>query len=119
MNRLAYPATSMYADINGDCYPDLIVVSCNNQSTALAICNSPVLEIWLNDPDSGAYGFSLKTTFPLPAGAGRPAISDINRDGTLDIVVPVCYPADSCSTTNQIVVYYNNQVRILNFFLTL
>jgi integrin alpha FG-GAP repeat containing protein 1 len=110
LNPLASPSSSLYADINGDCYPDLIAITCNSPQQNLTQCNNTTLEIWLNNPDSGAYGFAMDSpVFVLDPGAGRPTFADVNRDGTLDLIVPVCYPADTCSQTNQIVIYYNSQ----------
>ncbi|KAL0488208.1 hypothetical protein AKO1_015330 [Acrasis kona] len=95
------PYSTMYADVNGDCRPDLIIMSCSDPS-----CIEPKLEIWINQDKTG---YELQTVLTLDKGSGRPTMSDMNMDGTLDLIIPVCYPANTCSQVNQIVIYYNIQ----------
>ena len=78
-------------------------------TVAAAECASPTVEVWVN---GGADGFALEAdgVFQLPAGAGVPSFEDMDGDGAIDMVVPVCLPAATCAETNEIHIFYNAQV---------
>ena len=63
------------------------------------------LEIWINNGEVFNLGLSLN----LPPGSGTPIFSDFNRDGTMDMLYSVCYPIDTCSQVNNLVLKTNNQ----------
>lgn len=60
------------------------------------------LQIWINKRDQG---FELAQTADLPAGAGPISFADIDGDGAIDIIFPVC-AKNVCS----IHVVYNQQM---------
>lgn len=100
MPPIDMPHSNAFVDINGDCLSDLIITSNNG---------SRYLEVWLNSDASGTPEFSLADILELPQGAGQVTFSDLDRDGTMDFVFPVCWPQPSCSEVNSIVAVYNKQ----------
>lgn len=101
---VALPATNAFVDIDGDCVADLVVIVCNNPSDAL--CEDKAMQFWLNRNGKFEYDNMLQ----LPRGAGRPSFADFDRDGSLDVLMPVCYPAPNCTVDNYFLVIPNQQV---------
>jgi integrin alpha FG-GAP repeat containing protein 1 len=85
---LAKPNTPSFVDMNGDCFADLVVILCKNQKLE-NYCEEQILEIWLNQ---NGKGFKKDISIDLPKGSGIPTFGDLNRDGTNDIVIPICDP---------------------------
>jgi integrin alpha FG-GAP repeat containing protein 1 len=74
------PHGNAFIDLDGDCLADLVFV-CSKSG------GSQYLQIWTNKRDQG---FALAQTSDLPAGAGPISFADIDGDGAIDIVFPVC-----------------------------
>lgn len=60
----------------------------------------PIYEIWLNKKE---LGFQFSRQYQGIPGSGQVSFSDVDADGTIDIVVPVCF------ATCRINVIYNQQ----------
>lgn len=81
--ELASPHSSALIDLNGDCLADLFLV-CTTPDPAQ---NS--YQIWTARKD-GPMQYDIARTGLLPRHAGPLSFADMNRDGTIDVVVPVC-----------------------------
>ncbi|OBZ83458.1 T-cell immunomodulatory protein [Choanephora cucurbitarum] len=92
--RWANPHSNAFVDLDGDCLADLVFV-----------CDGSI-QIWTHQRQQG---FSLAHEASLPTGAGPLTFSDIDGDGSIDIVFPVCEAKD-CS----IHVAYNQQMGLCN-----
>lgn len=91
----ANPHSNAFVDLDGDCLADLVFV-CSKSS------GSKLIQIWTNRRDQG---FVLSHEADLPSGAGPLSFADIDGDGSIDIVFPVCHNK-ACS----IHVVYNQQM---------
>lgn len=92
----ANPHSFANVDFDGDCMADFFVDRVDNTS-----------EIWIvNGPKAS---WSQKYTFTAVAGRGQATFADFDGDGAVDILFPVCYPADTCKDVNEIRIYYNVQ----------
>lgn len=89
------PHSNAFVDLDGDCLADLVFV-CSKSS------GSKSIQIWSNRRDQG---FTLSLEADLPAGAGALSFADIDGDGSIDIIFPVCHNK-ICS----IHVVYNQQI---------
>ncbi|KAG2373530.1 hypothetical protein C9374_011993 [Naegleria lovaniensis] len=107
LNPLAFPISTASIDLDGDCGSDLFVMSCSKQDTH-GFCEEPIFEFWVNYKGI----LQLNSTLNAPKGAGRPVFIDVDHDGDLDMLYPVCYPIDSCSEVNEIHILYNNQLAL-------
>jgi len=78
---LASPHSSAFVDVDGDCKSDLALIVINGTQL--------LLEIWLaqGKPD---FGFTFSSVHPLPSNSTQIMWTDMNADGALDVVVPVC-----------------------------
>eukprot|EP01119_Soliformovum_irregulare_P011411 TRINITY_DN2849_c1_g3_i4.p1 TRINITY_DN2849_c1_g3~~TRINITY_DN2849_c1_g3_i4.p1 ORF type:complete len:696 (-),score=204.75 TRINITY_DN2849_c1_g3_i4:12-1883(-) len=92
------PNANAIVDMNGNCLADLVVTSVDG--------NSQFLEIW----DWQSSGFKLQKEIPLSSGSQIPTFSDIDADGTMDVIIPICFPSGNCSETNSIEILYNVQM---------
>ncbi|KIM30943.1 hypothetical protein M408DRAFT_21755 [Serendipita vermifera MAFF 305830] len=101
--RLGSPHSSAILDFDGDCLADLFL-TCQEPDDRISY------HIWLNDPAGG--GFRLGQTGMLPKGAGMVSFADMDRDGTVDMVFPVCESVDSNGVGHEcsINVAYNKQM---------
>eukprot|EP01132_Coremiostelium_polycephalum_P006111 gene6111-7615_t len=95
------PHSNSFLDFNGDCLADLFVTSVQPDGSLLG-------EIWINQKDNGYVPY-VKSFFPLPKGVGQITFSDFDGDGDLDMLYPVCWPANNCSEVNSIYLVYNSQ----------
>ncbi|KAL1915364.1 uncharacterized protein VTP21DRAFT_6822 [Calcarisporiella thermophila] len=91
----ANPHSSAFVDLDGDCLADLFLV-CQEEGGRHSY------QIWINSVENG---FVFKQTGQLPAGAGQISFADMDGDGTIDVVFPVC-DGDHCS----IHTVYNQQL---------
>lgn len=99
---LMSPHSSAFVDIDGDCLADRFVVSQDANG-------DPQYELLLNQKNKG---FNPPTGFSpvkLPKGSGQISFADFDRDGNLDFIIPVCYPAPNCTKENSIKVIFNKQ----------
>ncbi|RHZ82632.1 hypothetical protein Glove_106g45 [Diversispora epigaea] len=94
---LADPHSNAFIDFNGDCLADLFL-TCNDSS-------SLTYQIWTNT--KGEFQFSRSGD--LPKGTGQISFADIDGDGAIDMLFPVC-PADG--STCKIHVAYNIQISL-------
>ncbi|OMJ12106.1 T-cell immunomodulatory protein [Smittium culicis] len=101
--RLSNPHSSAFVDLNGDC---------------LSVCETspPSYQIWLNGrreingtiddyEQSTVSNFGNVVTGTLPIGTGQISFADMDRDGTIDMVFPVCTEM-GC----EIHIAYNDQI---------
>jgi len=100
---LSRPHSSAFVDLDGDCAADLVVTSKRNDDSGR---ERTAVEIWLNRK---ANGFEFLRSSLAPLGTGQIAFSDIDGDGTIDVLFPVCYPAESCAEANEVHVFFNQQ----------
>ncbi|CEP13272.1 hypothetical protein [Parasitella parasitica] len=91
----ANPHSNAFVDLDGDCLADVVFV-CSKSS------GSKSIQIWTNRRDQG---FKLSHEADLPTGAGPLSFADVDGDGSIDIVFPVCHN-NNCS----IHVVYNQQM---------
>ncbi|KAG1456295.1 hypothetical protein G6F56_006860 [Rhizopus delemar] len=91
----ATPHSNAFVDLDGDCLADLVFV-CSESGSAKSI------QIYTN---SRQNGFKLSQKANLPTGAGPLSFADMDGDGSIDIIFPVCQEKD-CS----IHVVYNQQM---------
>ncbi|PLW04764.1 hypothetical protein PCANC_28328, partial [Puccinia coronata f. sp. avenae] len=94
--ELANPHSNTFVDLDGDCLAD-IFLTCQEGG------GEQSYQIWINNK---AAGFSLARTGALPFGTKHVSFADMDRDGTIDMLLTVCPSADSCS----IHVAYNQQI---------
>ncbi|KAL7752601.1 hypothetical protein RI367_002135 [Sorochytrium milnesiophthora] len=80
---LDHPHSSAFVDLNGDCQPD-IFLTCRDPKDASARS----YQIWARSATTGQFGLSRHGS--LPSGSGAISFADMNADGTLDAVFPVC-----------------------------
>lgn len=100
---LADPHSSAFVDFNGDCVADLFL-TCREPSTS-----TQSFQIWTRV--GGGYIFAREGV--LPRGAGPVSFADMDRDGTLDLVFPVCASTSSSTGVGldcEIHVVYNKQI---------
>ncbi|KAI9473399.1 MAG: hypothetical protein EXX96DRAFT_528016 [Benjaminiella poitrasii] len=92
----ANPHSNAFVDLDGDCLADLVFV-CSKSSGAQS------LQLWINNREEN--GFRLHQEADLPTGAGPLSFGDMDGDGSIDIIFPVCQN-DVCT----IHVVYNQQI---------
>ncbi|KAI8983819.1 hypothetical protein BDB01DRAFT_790233 [Pilobolus umbonatus] len=90
----AHPHSNAFVDLNGDCLSDLVFVCSDGHKQSI--------QIWVNNKQEG---FILSQEAELPPGAGALSFADIDGDGAIDIVFPVCVDS-KCS----IHIVYNQQI---------
>lgn len=95
--KLLNPHSNAFVDLDGDCLADLFL-TCQDPDGS----SQPVFQIYINKKDQG---FQLAQSGKLPRGAGQVSFADVDRDGTIDMVFPVC-SSSGCS----IDVAYNHQI---------
>ncbi|PKK80668.1 hypothetical protein RhiirC2_649600 [Rhizophagus irregularis] len=76
---LSDPHSNAFIDLNGDCKSDLFL-TCQDTSGKLTY------QIWTNTMD----GYVFSKSGDLPQGVGQISFADMDGDGTLDMVFPVC-----------------------------
>ena len=97
---LAVPNSNAFVDLDGDCHADLVLTE------APGADGTSRASLWLYR--NGTY--VRHTALTLPSGAGQLAFADFNRDGSVDVVFPVCWPADDCARVNALVFVDNVQM---------
>jgi integrin alpha FG-GAP repeat containing protein 1 len=100
-----YSLANSFTDIDGDCLSDLFLSS--------EVDSQTVYELFLNQKGSWAnhkWSNSYQH-FTAPPGAGIVSFFDVDGDGNVDAVFPVCSPSDTC-TQSSIHIIYNSQKTI-------
>ncbi|CAG8492968.1 10051_t:CDS:10 [Paraglomus occultum] len=93
--KLADPHSNAFVDLNGDCLSDLFL-TCQDDNDVKSF------QIWINDKENG---FVLKEDGNFPEGTGQISFADLDGDGTIDMIFPVCSKS-SC----EIHTAYNRQI---------
>ncbi|ORX98916.1 integrin alpha N-terminal domain-containing protein [Basidiobolus meristosporus CBS 931.73] len=95
--KISNPHSNAFIDLDGDCLADLFITCKDTDS-------SPVhFQIWTNNKNGQ---FKLGQEGDLPNGAGPVSFADMDGDGTMDMVFPVCPNNDAC----EIHIVYNQQM---------
>eukprot|EP01122_Echinamoeba_exundans_P015028 TRINITY_DN696_c0_g1_i1.p1 TRINITY_DN696_c0_g1~~TRINITY_DN696_c0_g1_i1.p1 ORF type:complete len:505 (+),score=116.30 TRINITY_DN696_c0_g1_i1:852-2366(+) len=90
------------ADFNGDCVADLLISTVGDTPDVVNY------EIWQSQ--MGAFvPITRLSKIEGIRGAGMPTVADFDGDGNADIMIPVCYPADTCAEESSIRILYNQQ----------
>lgn len=100
--QLSNPHSNAAVDLNGDCLADLFLV-CDDK-------DGQYYQIWVNNKDSG---FSLSALGRLPKGFQTVSFGDIDRDGTIDMLIVTCESVSSSTGIGSgcaISVAYNRQL---------
>lgn len=92
------PHSNAFIDLDGDCLADLFLV-CQNGSSG----DDLSFQIWINNKRGG---FKLGMKGALPTGTKTVGFADMDRDGTMDMVLTYCGISDECSLG----IAYNVQV---------
>ncbi|GAA6029384.1 hypothetical protein JCM8097_003650 [Rhodosporidiobolus ruineniae] len=96
------PHFNSFIDLDGDCLADLFL-TCQKSGGS---DDELSYQIWLNSKDGS--GFKLAREGDLPKGTKSVSFADMDRDGTIDMVLT------SCSSTNShdcsISIAYNDQI---------
>eukprot|EP00727_Mastigamoeba_balamuthi_P001957 m51a1_g11759 hypothetical protein (1610) ;mRNA; r:212279-222322 len=96
--RLALPHSASFVDFDGDCHADLFL-------NTLSASGQTIYEIWTWKKSA----YNRTRTLEAPIGATQVSFSDIDRDGAIDIVVPVCLPSNTCANRSALYVLFNMQ----------
>ncbi|KAI0059037.1 integrin alpha N-terminal domain-containing protein [Artomyces pyxidatus] len=78
--RISNPHSSAIIDLNGDCLADIFLV-CDDSTGQRSF------QVWVNAKDDG---FSLAQSGRLPQGTQSVAFADMDRDGTIDLLITTC-----------------------------
>ncbi|XP_057291374.1 T-cell immunomodulatory protein-like isoform X1 [Hydractinia symbiolongicarpus] len=102
---LAVPNTNAFVDVTGDMHPDLLVKSKSGSNNEL------MLERWEQKQDK--QDFSLVHTFVIkipddPKLYGQMSYADIDGDGHLEMLLPVCGSND-CADSRLYVHHFNGE----------
>ncbi|CAO3663293.1 unnamed protein product [Umbelopsis ramanniana] len=89
------PHSNAFLDLDGDCLADL-VFTCTGSNGQQSV------QFWVNNREQG---FKMVQQANLPNGAGPLSFADIDGDGSIDIMFPVC-----SGTKCQIHIVYNQQM---------
>ncbi|CAG8731921.1 10108_t:CDS:10, partial [Cetraspora pellucida] len=89
------PHSNAFIDLNGDCLADLFLTCRESSSAPLTY------QIWTNIKG----GFTFSRSGNLPDGTGQISFADMDGDGTIDMVYPVC-SGGTCT----IHIAYNKQI---------
>ncbi|KAI0792754.1 hypothetical protein C8Q75DRAFT_751250 [Abortiporus biennis] len=84
---ISNPHSNAAVDLNGDCLADIFLVCDEGNS------GDKYFQIWINNKESG---FSLAQLGRFPRGVQSITFSDIDRDGTMDMLFTTC---DSVSSS--------------------
>ncbi|KAM0754773.1 hypothetical protein T439DRAFT_309573 [Meredithblackwellia eburnea MCA 4105] len=91
------PHSNGYIDLDGDCLADIFLMCKGKEADEVTY------QIWVNDK---LKGFKLARTGDLPRGTKSVGFADMDRDGTIDLVLTTCLDDGECSLS----IAYNSQV---------
>ncbi|GAA5877748.1 hypothetical protein JCM1840_003347 [Sporobolomyces johnsonii] len=94
------PHFNAFIDLDGDCLADLFLMCQNNKDDEHDLS----FQIWLNDKESGKFRFAREGS--LPRGTKSVGFADMDRDGTIDMVLTSCTSTDDCTLS----IAYNDQI---------
>eukprot|EP01134_Creolimax_fragrantissima_P001828 CFRG1828T1 len=99
VSPISTPHSNSFVDLNGDCLADLVITS------------EEGIEVWLNEP-GGIYS-DQRTIITLPpnvirANLGQLSFADMDFDGAMDIVAPICVVKNGMCQTSQILILFNS-----------
>ncbi|XP_049849856.1 T-cell immunomodulatory protein [Schistocerca gregaria] len=100
--RFSSPNSNAILDLDGDCAADLFLSTENEH------------EIWLYDKKSGDHVYS--SSIQVAKGQGLITFADVDGDGSVDAIFPICSTEDNCVEVSQIRIVYNLQLPICQFF---
>ncbi len=92
-----------YEDMNGDGFPDIILVNGDNADQSIILKNFHGVRIFLND---GAENFEESWFYPMHGASGL-EVGDFDGNGTLDLFVISFFP-DPNQQPNQDLIYFQN-----------
>ncbi|THH16940.1 hypothetical protein EW146_g3775 [Bondarzewia mesenterica] len=101
--KLSNPHSNAFIDLNGDCLADIFLV-CDDSS------GQKSFQIWVNNKDDG---FSLAQSERLPQGTQSVTFADMDRDGTIDLLITTCTSVSSrtgLGTGCSLNIAYNKQL---------
>ncbi|KAH8995858.1 hypothetical protein EDB86DRAFT_2920938 [Lactarius hatsudake] len=78
--RISNPHSNAAVDLNGDCVADIFLV-CDDGT------GRKYFQVWVSDPSEG---FTLTQHGSLPAGTQSVVFADMDRDGTIDLLITTC-----------------------------
>ncbi|KAM0792309.1 hypothetical protein ACM66B_004996 [Microbotryomycetes sp. NB124-2] len=96
--KMPDPHFNAFVDLDGDCLADLFL-TCQDGSNEDHLS----YQIWLNDKDGQ---FKLSRKGKLPDGTKSVGFADMDRDGTIDMVITSCSRTGHCSLS----IAYNQQM---------
>ncbi|GAA6047594.1 hypothetical protein JCM3770_001581 [Rhodotorula araucariae] len=96
--RFPSPHFNAFIDLDGDCLADLFF-TCQNGDDA----DDLSYQIWVNKKERG---FEYAREGKLPEGTKSVGFADMDRDGTIDMVISSCASAHSCAIS----IAYNAQI---------
>lgn len=94
---LTSPHSAAYVDLNKDCLADIFTTHQNEAGDTL-------FQIWLN-VNNGLY--CLVVDDVAPNGTGQVSFADVDRNGSEDIIFPVCVGED-CEDLQEIHIIFND-----------
>ncbi|GAA5984638.1 hypothetical protein JCM11641_004548 [Rhodosporidiobolus odoratus] len=94
------PHFNSFIDLDGDCLADLFLM-CEKPSGS---ADDLEYQIWLNSKDGS--GFKWARTGDLPKGTKSVSFADMDRDGTIDMVITSCTSTSNCALS----IAYNDQM---------
>ncbi|BGP45902.1 hypothetical protein JCM10450v2_001737 [Rhodotorula kratochvilovae] len=96
--RFPSPHFNAFIDLDGDCLADLFF-TCQNGDDAEDLS----YQIWVNKKDRG---FEYAREGKLPKGIKSVGFADMDRDGTIDMVITSCTSSHTCALS----IAYNAQI---------
>lgn len=82
------PHFNAFIDLNGDCLADVFLTCRDGKSS-----DRLTYQIWTNDKEGM---FSLARKGDLPRGTKSVSFADMDRDGTIDMVITSCTSSSAC-----------------------
>ncbi|BGP13717.1 hypothetical protein JCM10213_007105 [Rhodosporidiobolus nylandii] len=106
--QFPHPHFNAFIDLDGDCLADLFLMCQKPGGKA----DELEYQIWLNSKDG--KGFRLARTGDLPKGTKSVSFADMDRDGTIDMVLTSCTSSSECYLS----IAYNDQIPLCDATLT-